>query len=163
MHSGKTVEVNNTDAEGRIVLADCMSYGCRKYQPDLVIDAATLTGAQLIATGYLHAGIVSNRDEVETLAVAVGKSSGDLVAPLPFAPEFLKSEFTSTVADMRNSVKNRMNAQSSCAAQFIYNHIDDLDIPWLHVDLAGPASTESGKGTGYGVGLLSEMARAWNK
>lgn len=159
MHSGKTVEVNNTDAEGRIVLADCVSYGCRKYQPDLVIDAATLTGAQMIATGLLHAGIVSNRDTVETLAVQTGKETGDLVCALPFAPEFFKAELASTVADMRNSVKNRLNAQSSCAAQFIYNHIEDLDVPWLHIDLAGPATTASGKGTGYGVSLIAEVAR----
>ncbi|NRA66625.1 MAG: leucyl aminopeptidase family protein [Pseudobacteriovorax sp.] len=161
MHSGKTVEVNNTDAEGRIVLADCMSYGCRKYKPDLVIDAATLTGAQMIATGINHAGVVSNRDDVEDLAVKVGKSTGDLVAPLPFAPEFYKEELKSVVADMRNSVKNRMNAQTSCAAQFIYNHVEDLDIPWLHIDLAGPSTTPSGLGSGYGVSLIANIANQY--
>lgn len=156
MHSGKTVEINNTDAEGRLVLADCVSYACRKYKLDLVVDAATLTGAQLVATGNLHAAVVSNQDEMEGLAVAAGKASGDLVAPLPFAPEFYKSEFSSKVADMRNSVKNRANAQSSCAAQFIYNHIEDTDTPWVHVDLAGPASIE-GLGTGFGVALMATM------
>ena len=69
----------------------------------------------------------------------VGQATGDLVAPLPFAPEFFQKEFESKVADMKNSVANRMNAQSSCAAQFVYSHIEDLDLPWLHVDLAGPA------------------------
>ena len=156
MHSGKTVEINNTDAEGRVVLADCVSYACRKYRPDLVMDAATLTGAQMVATGLLHAGVVTNEDKIEELAVKAGKTSGDLVNPLPFAPEFFKAEFKSQVADMRNSVKNRMNAQSSCAAQFIYNHIEDTETPWLHIDLAGP-SWNGGIGTGFGVGLMTEI------
>jgi len=159
MHSGKTVEVNNTDAEGRLLLADCLSYCARKYKADLLIDAATLTGAQLVATGMLHAAVVSNRTELDALAVKVGKESGDLVHPLPFAPEFYQNEFKSLVADMVNSVKNRSNAQSSCAAQFVYSHIDDLDIPWIHIDMAGPSSTGSGLGTGYGIQLISRLAR----
>ena len=161
MHSGKTVEVNNTDAEGRLVLADCMSYITRKYKPELIMDAATLTGAQLIATGMLHGAIVSNNEKVEKLASKVAKDSGDLVSPLPFAPEFFQDEFQSNVADMRNSVKNRMNAQSSCAAQFIYSHIDDIEPNWMHLDLAGPATTVSGLGTGYGVDLLSRIVDSY--
>jgi probable aminopeptidase NPEPL1 len=161
MHSGKTVEINNTDAEGRLVMADCASYLGRKFAPELLIDAATLTGAQLVATGLQHAAIVSNDDALENLARESGKISGDLVAPLPFAPEFFEEEFKSLVADMRNSVKNRMNAQSSCAAQFVYSHIDDLDLKWLHIDLAGPASTSSGLGTGFGVALISRIVQDW--
>ncbi len=161
MHSGKTVEVNNTDAEGRLVLADCLSYCARKYAPQLLIDAATLTGAQMVATGYLHAGIISNREDLEQLARKVGRETGDLVVPLPFAPELYQAEFRSQVADMVNSVKNRSNAQTSCAAQFIYSHIDDLDIPWLHIDMAGPANTPAGLGTGYGIQLISRLAREY--
>ena len=157
MHSGKTVEINNTDAEGRLVLADCMSYVTRKYKPELIMDAATLTGAQLVATGLLHGAIVTNRDKIEKLADKMGKESGDLVNPLPFAPEFFQDEFKSNVADMKNSVRNRMNAQSSCAAQFIYSHVDDIDPNWMHLDLAGPASTMACLGTGYGVDLLSRI------
>lgn len=158
MHSGKTVEINNTDAEGRVVLADVMSYLGRKFKPDLMINAATLTGAQMVATGLQHAGMVSNQVKSEALAIKAGYESGDLVAPLPFAPEFFKSEFASQVADMKNSVKNRMNAQSSCAAQFIYNHIEDLDIPWIHIDLAGP-SFSGELATGFGVGLIERIVR----
>lgn len=161
MHSGKTVEVNNTDAEGRLVLADCLSYCARKYSPQLLIDAATLTGAQMVATGYLHAGVISNREDLENLARKIGKETGDLVAPLPFAPELYQNEFRSQVADMVNSVKNRSNAQTSCAAQFIYSHIDDLDIPWLHIDMAGPANTPAGLGTGYGIQLIARLAREY--
>ncbi len=159
MHSGKTVEVNNTDAEGRIVLADCLSFCARKYQPDLMIDAATLTGAQMVATGMLHAGVVSNREDLETLAKKLGKETGDMVVPLPFAPELYQNEFKSQIADMVNSVKNRSNAQPSCAAQFIYSHVDDLDIPWLHIDMAGPSNTTSGLGTGYGIQLIARLAQ----
>ncbi|MBC7530161.1 MAG: leucyl aminopeptidase family protein [Oligoflexus sp.] len=161
MHSGKTVEVNNTDAEGRLLLADCLSYCARKYKPQLLIDAATLTGAQLVATGMVHAGVISNRSELDALAVKIGRESGDLVNPLPFAPELYQNEFKSLVADMVNSVKNRSNAQTSCAAQFVYSHIDDLDIPWLHIDMAGPSSTASGLGTGYGIQLIARLAREY--
>lgn len=158
MHSGKTVEVNNTDAEGRLVVADAASYVARRYEPDLLVDMATLTGAQLIATGLRHAAVVSNRAALEQAAVEAGRLSGDLTFPLPFSPEMFQAEFSSKVADMKNSVANRMNAQSSCAAQFIYSHIEDLDLPWLHVDMAGPASHEE-RGTGYGVALLAVLLR----
>lgn len=161
MHSGKTVEVNNTDAEGRLLLADCLSYCARKYKPQMLIDAATLTGAQLVATGMVHAGIISNRIDLEQLAGKVGRETGDLVNALPFAPELYQNEFKSMIADMVNSVKNRSNAQPSCAAQFVYSHIDDLDIPWLHIDMAGPASTASGLGTGYGIQLITRLAREY--
>ena len=80
-------------------------------QPDLLIDMATLTGAQLVATGKRHAGVVSNLEEVEIAAVRAGKASGDTVHPLPYAPELYRKEFKSKVADMKNSVKDRMNAQ----------------------------------------------------
>lgn len=158
MHSGKTVEINNTDAEGRMVLADGVSYAARVLGANVIIDAATLTGAQMIATGALHAAVVSNDAGLEQVALDAGTASGDLTHPLPFAPEFYKQEFASPVADMRNSVKNRANAQSSCAAQFIWWHIDNQRVRWCHVDLAGPA-WRFNRGTGYGVALLSEMVR----
>ncbi len=162
MHSGHTVEINNTDAEGRLVLADCASYVARKYKPEAVMDLATLTGAQLIATGHRHAGIVSNRGGFEAAAMSAGLSSGDMTFPMPFAPEFFQAEFRSKVADMRNSGADRMNAQSACAAQFVYSHIDDLDMPWLHVDLAGPAFRD-GRGTGFGVALVATLAASLKK
>jgi len=158
MHSGKTVEVNNTDAEGRLLLADGVSYAARVLGAEVILDAATLTGAQLMSTGLLHAAIISNDEALEQLVIAAGKASGDLVHPLPFAPEFYKQEFESTVADMCNSVKNRMNAQSACAAQFIFWHIDDVPVRWCHVDLAGPSFPKN-RGTGFGVALLSEAVR----
>ena len=158
MHSGKTVEINNTDAEGRLLLADGVSYAARVLGAEVILDAATLTGAQLMSTGLLHAAIISNDEDLEQLVIAAGKASGDLVHPLPFAPEFYRQEFESSVADMCNSVKNRMNAQSACAAQFVYWHIDDVPVRWCHVDLAGPSFPKN-RGTGFGVALLSEAVR----
>jgi probable aminopeptidase NPEPL1 len=166
-YAGKTVELNNTDAEGRLVLADGVSYASKTLNATHLIDMATLTGAQMVATGSKFSGIVCNDDDFELLAVKCGKVSGDLAHPLPFAPEFFNSEFDSKVADMKNSVKNRANAQSSCAAQFVYNHVDDewkeKGGKWLHVDMAGPSTHDSGRGTGYGVGLLVSLVEELNK
>jgi probable aminopeptidase NPEPL1 len=117
---------------------------------------ATLTGAQLMATGKRHAGIVCNDDALEQACIAAGKRSGDLVHPLPYAPELFRREFKSDVADLKNSVKDRMNAQSSCAAQFVAEHFVAYDGPWLHVDMAGPGDNGD-RGTGYGVALLTTL------
>lgn len=158
MHSGLTVEINNTDAEGRLLLADGVSYAVRKLGADIVIDAATLTGAQLIATGLVHAAVVTSDEELERTLVEAGRASGDLVHPLPFAPELYQREFKSPVADMRNSAANRANAQASCAAQFVYAHVADTDARWGHVDMAGPAFPKD-RATGFGVALLAETVR----
>jgi len=96
---------------------------------------------------------------VEEGARAAGLTSGDEVSPLPFAPEIYQNEFASAVADMRNSVKDRKNAQTSCAGQFIYSHIQELNVPWLHIDLAGPAMPGK-RASGYGVALISEVVRS---
>ncbi|MCO4773267.1 MAG: leucyl aminopeptidase family protein [Deltaproteobacteria bacterium] len=157
MYSGKTVEVNNTDAEGRLVLGDGVAHANKHLSPDVIVDLATLTGAQLMATGKRHAGIVTNDEDLEAAAVVTGRSTGELVHPLPYVPEFFRKEFKSEVADLKNSVKDRMNAQTSCAAQFVAEHLGDFDGSWLHVDLAGPSGLDNGRGTGYGVALLTEL------
>lgn len=160
-YSGKTVEINNSDAEGRIVLSDAVAHATKHYDDcDLVVDMATLTGAQLISTGKMHAGILANTEELEQIAVKAGLASGDLCYPLLYAPELLKKEFNSKVADMKNSVKDRSNAQCSCAGHFIESHIDpSYKGGWLHVDMAGPG-TKAERGTGYGVGLVLSLVGA---
>ncbi|MCB9743184.1 MAG: hypothetical protein H6740_11340 [Alphaproteobacteria bacterium] len=160
MHSGKTVEVNNTDAEGRLVLSDGLSWVMRNHKPDFAVDMATLTGAVLVSIGRVHAGIYCNDDALERRAVDAGKAIGEPVFPMLYAPELLRKEFKSAVADMKNSVKDRANAQSSCAGQFIHNHLPEDAPPWLHVDIAGTAWDAEHRGTGYGVGLLLELLRA---
>jgi len=164
--SGKTVEINNTDAEGRLVLGDGVAYCTdpenNTMNPKVIIDMATLTGAQMIATGRKHAGLVCDNEDMETLLVKLGKTTGDLVHPLPYAPEMFKSEFSSKVADMKNSVADRANAQSSCAGQFIANHLNEEwskreDTRWAHIDMAGPGNLKDGLATGYGVTLLHAL------
>ncbi len=157
LYSGRTVEVNNTDAEGRLVLGDGVAFASRDLEADVVIDMATLTGAQLVATGKRHAAIACNDEELEARAVVAGRVSGDLVHPLVWVPEFHRREFLSEVADMKNSVKDRGNAQSSCAAWFVFEHLDrGWGGKWMHVDIAGPSSADD-RGTGFGVALLLEL------
>lgn len=150
MYSGRKVEINNTDAEGRLVLADGLAWLTKHEDVDRVLDMATLTGAQMIATGKRHAALYVNSDALEDELVALGKATGELVHPLPFAPEFFRREFRSKVADLRNSVKDRANGQSSCAGQFLHEHIRSFKGEWAHIDLAGP-SVNQGRGTGFGV------------
>jgi probable aminopeptidase NPEPL1 len=153
LYSGKTVEVNNTDAEGRLVLGDGVAWAVRRLDPSVIVDMATLTGAQMTATGRRHAAIICNDADLERRTLEAGRLSGDLAHPLPHCPEFFRKEFKSKIADMKNSVADRANAQSSCAAQFVHNHVAPWTGPWLHVDIAGPASSME-RATGYGVALL---------
>jgi probable aminopeptidase NPEPL1 len=157
LYSGKSVEINNTDAEGRLVLADGVAWVCKHIEPDWLLDMATLTGAALISTGRTHSGVYSNSEALETAAVQAGKQAGEPCHPMVYAPELFRKEFSSDVADMKNSVKDRMNAQSSCAGQFIANHLPENAPPWIHVDIAGPATDPANNGTGYGVGLLMTL------
>jgi len=157
MKSGRTVEINNTDAEGRLVLADGVAWVSEVMKPDLLVDCATLTGGALVATGRVHAAIYTNDGDLEGAAVAAGLRAGEPVHPLVYAPELLRKEFKSHVADMKNSVRDRSNAQSSAAGQFIANHLPSPAPRWLHVDLAGPAWDGDDRGTGFGVGLLLEL------
>ncbi|KAJ1480547.1 hypothetical protein T484DRAFT_1759172 [Baffinella frigidus] len=155
MFSGKTVGV-----PGRLVLGDGVAHATKLLRPNLVIDMATLTGAQLVATGKKHAGVLANSEELERKAVAAGLRSGDFCFPLLYAPELLFPEFKSEVADMKNSVKDRGNAQSSCAGHFIEKHLAaDYTGGWLHIDMAGPG-TKDQRATGYGVGLVLALLDA---
>lgn len=159
-YSGKCVEINNTDAEGRLVLADGVAHATKHLKPSLVIDMATLTGAQMISTGRKHSAVLANTKELEERTVKAGRHSGDLAHPLIYAPELFKDEFKSKVADMKNSVKDRMNAQSSCAGTFIEQHLaSDYKGGWVHIDMAGP-STSDERATGYGVGLILSLLEA---
>nr|XP_033819314.1 probable aminopeptidase NPEPL1 [Geotrypetes seraphini] len=157
LYSGKTVEINNTDAEGRLVLADGVTYACKDLGADIIVDVATLTGAQGIATGKYHAAVLTNSEEWEVACVKAGRNCGDLVHPLVYCPELHFSEFTSAVADMKNSVADRDNAQSSCAGLFIASHIG-FDWPgiWVHIDIASPVHAGE-RATGYGVALLLSL------
>jgi len=157
MYSHRTVEVNNTDAEGRLVLADGVAYASEHIKPDIILDMATLTGAQGVATGRSHAAVVSNDEDLELATVIAGKNCGDLVHPLLFVPEFFKKEFNSVVADMKNSVADRSNAPCSAAGIFIWSHLNpSWKGSWVHIDMAYPAYSGE-RATGYGVGLIMSL------
>ncbi|KAI0244652.1 putative aminopeptidase npepl1 [Massospora cicadina] len=124
LYSGKTVEVNNTDAEGRLILGDGVAYASHDLTGvSHIIDMATLTGAQLITTGPRHAGFMVNKAAFESQVIEAAYSSGDLVYPLIYCPEFFMKDLESEVADMKNSNKNGpTTAASSLAGHFIEAH-----------------------------------------
>jgi len=157
MHSGATVEVLNTDAEGRLLLADGLSYA-RRYDPEMVIDLATLTGAQVVSLGSEAAAVMTSETDgsAERLYAIqrAGERSGERVHPLPMYDAY-RDHLESTVAD----IKNVGGKEAGCitAGKFLEHFVD---FPWMHVDLAGPAFLSTAKpyrpvgGTGFGVRLL---------
>lgn len=154
-YSGLTTEINNTDAEGRLVLADGVAHAVKDLRAELVVDMATLTGAQAVSTGQHFSSILATDEVLEKEVVVAGRHCGEGAHPGIFAPELLLSEFDSEFADMKNSVKDRNNAQSSCAGLFIYKHLKHAGHQgrWLHVDMYYPSFVGE-YATGYGVGLL---------
>jgi leucyl aminopeptidase len=156
--NGKTIEVNNTDAEGRLILADALAYAVDQGA-ERVVDIATLTGAVLFALGHTYAGLWSNDDTWFEQVRAAGDRSGELGWRMPLHPEYL--ELTKgTVADLQNAAEARV-AQSNYAAEFLRQFVDDR--PWVHVDIAGTAwgmtRNYVGKGaSGFGTRMLIELA-----
>ncbi len=158
-YSGKSVEICNTDAEGRLILADAISYCKRKYNPTEIIDLATLTGAILYALGDNYAGLFSNNDLIAKELLQAGKVSGEKLWRMPLEEAHLES-MKSELADLRNVSKLPKGcASSSTAAAFIQSFVEDT--PWAHIDIAGTAfnnQEENGEipkyGTGFGVRLL---------
>ena len=156
--SGQTVEVINTDAEGRLVLADALTYVQRNYKPATIIDLATLTGAILISLGHEWAGLFSNNDELASELQKVGEDSGDRLWRMPLAESFDRL-IDSPIADMKNV--GPREGGSITAAQFIQRFIEN-GVRWAHVDMAGkawsdkPGATYDKGATGFGVRLLDE-------
>lgn len=163
--SGQTVEVINTDAEGRLVLADAVYYTQEKYNPKFIINLATLTGAVIIALGNTYAGCFSNDDTLAEQIIESGKETHEDLWKLPLHKDFddtLKSE----CADMLNCPNNRGSASSSVAAQFIQRFVKK-DVPWAHLDIAGkawkkqPSSITPKGAVGYGVRLLNQLVHKY--
>src|SRR5450432_617474 len=156
--SGQTIEIINTDAEGRLVLADVLWYVAQKFKPKFMIDLATLTGAIIVALGTEYAGLFSNNDELSERLHAVGQATGEKVWRLPMGPEHDKM-MDSQFADMKNA--GARYGGSITAAQFLQRFVDDT--PWAHLDIAGTAmgapKTEINHswGSGYGVRLLERL------
>lgn len=165
--SGQTVEVLNTDAEGRLVLCDVMTYCQKNHKPKVMIDLATLTGAILIGLGNEYAGIFSESDTLIKELQDASKETGDAVWHMPFHKHY-DDELDSYIADMRNIGTSR-NAGSSKAAHFLKRFVEK-DLPWVHIDIAGTAFNSkkslpyNTKGaTGYGVSLLDAWVRKYEK
>jgi leucyl aminopeptidase len=157
-YSGQTIEVLNTDAEGRLVLADVLWYCQEKFDPRFMIDLATLTGAIIVGLGHEHAGLFSNNDELVGKLLAAGLATGEKLWRLPMGPEYDK-QLKSDIADMKN-ITGRPGG-SITAAQFLARFINEK--PWAHLDIAGTAwSTKDlptvPKGaSGFGVRLLDRL------
>ncbi|WP_296615362.1 leucyl aminopeptidase [Sphingomonas sp.] len=161
--SGKTIEVLNTDAEGRLVLCDVLHYAQQKFRPKAIIDLATLTGAIVVALGNERAGLFSNNDLLANAIAAAGQESGEPVWRLPLDPAYDKL-LDSEIADMKN-LNTGGGAGSITAGQFLQRFIAD-DLPWAHIDIAGVAwkaksnvAWEAGWATGFGVQLLDALVR----
>ena len=158
-YNGKTVEVNNTDAEGRLILADALAWAVEQGA-ERVIDLATLTGAVLVALGSTYAAVISNDDGLAGEISAAGEESGELVWRLPLHPEY-KEMMKGTVADLSN-LGTKREAGTITAASFLEEFVDGT--PWAHIDIAGTAwdvnRPYTGKGgSGYGVRLLVQLVR----
>ncbi|MFL5899044.1 MAG: leucyl aminopeptidase [Solirubrobacterales bacterium] len=158
-YNGKTVEVNNTDAEGRLILADALAYAVEQGA-ERIIDLATLTGAVEVALGSTYAGLVSNDDELAAEVNRAGEETGELVWRLPLHPEY-KELMKGTVADLSNLASKR-KAGTITAASFLEEFVGET--PWAHLDIAG-TSWDVGReyvgneANGFGVRLLIELAR----
>ena len=160
-HSGRTIEILNTDAEGRLILADALSYA-RSFKPHAIIDMATLTSAIKIALGTICAGVFGNHEKLKAMMIQAGQKTGERVWELPLwedYQEFIKSD----LADIKN-VGGKPGA-AIIAARFLQNFVGEY--PWVHVDLAGVDFSEQERpyvpkgATGFGARLLLQFLREW--
>lgn len=158
-YSGQTIEVLNTDAEGRLVLADALWYTQKHFKPKFIVDLATLTGAVIVALGTSRAGLFSNDDKLAEQLFKTGEKTGEEVWRLPLGDVYDK-QINSDIADMQNIGKDR-EAGSITAAQFLKRFVNDTT--WAHLDIAGTAWSKKDTditpkgGTGYGVRLLNQL------
>ena len=161
--SGKTVEILHTDAEGRLVLADAMTYAQKHYEPALMVDIATLTGAALVALGQHSSAIMTKDEALQTKLVKLGEESGDLVWPLPLWDEY-KASLKSTRADISNIATNFSRYGGCIEGGTFLSFFAEKDIPWVHIDIAprmnSIVSDKLAKGaTGEPVRLLVQLIK----
>lgn len=153
--SGKTVEVLNTDAEGRMVLADVLWYVQDKYKPKIMVDLATLTGSVLVALGTEYAGLFANDMSLMQKISQASEKTGEKVWNLPLAEEY-RSHMKSKFADLQNiSNQSGYGPGSTIAALFLEEFVNE--VPWAHLDIAGVAARRDNTATGFGVALLNQM------
>lgn len=164
-YNGKTAEVKNTDAEGRLILADALSYAVRHYKLDAIINIATLTGSCAYALGPFFGGLMSKHEELSARLLAAAKISGDRLWPLPFHDDY-KPAVRSTVADLCNSGNAKYRAGAITAGFFLKNFVGD--VPWVHLDVAGTSFDVPDMpyfrpgATGFGVRLFIDLVTNWS-
>lgn len=162
-YGGKTSEIINTDAEGRLILADALAYGIATYQPQAVVDLATLTGAVVIGLGHHYTGLMANNDQLAARLIEAGGQVGEPLWRLPLGPEYRK-QIDSRLADIKNTGSDR-SAGAITAACYLQEFVGET--PWAHLDIAGTAwdFTEKSyipKGpSGVGVRTLIACLRQW--
>ena len=137
-YAGKSVEIGNTDGEGRLILADAFAYVVRNYKPDRMIDVATLTGACVVALGFDYSGLFSNSDELARQLLEASKVTDDRAWRLPLYPE-LKEYIKSPIADLKNSSSVK-GGGANTAAEFLHQFTEGT--AWAHLDIAGSAYTQ---------------------
>jgi len=163
-YNGKTVEIIDTDAEGRLILADALSYTCDVYKPDLMIDVATLTGACAMALGVFYAGLFTQDEEVSERLLASSMHSGDQLWRLPLDDDY-RPAIHSDIADVKNTGSSTYKGGAITAALFLKEFVGKT--PWAHIDIAGvafgvPDLTYIRPGaTGFGIRLLTDIAMNW--
>ena len=161
--SGQTVEVINTDAEGRLVLADVLTYLQHTYKPQAIVDMATLTGAILVSLGKEHAGLFSNSDSLSEAVMQAGREVEETSWRMPMGKAY-DDMLKSHIADMKNI--GGPYGGSITAACFLERFIEN-DTPWVHLDIAGKAWSDKDRptvpkgGTGFGVRLLNQLVDNW--
>jgi leucyl aminopeptidase len=161
-YSGQTIEILNTDAEGRLVLADVLYYAQQRFAPKYMVDLATLTGAIIVGLGHEYAGLFSNSDELAQMLTAAGKETGEKVWRMPLAPlgEAYDKNIDSPIADVKNIGGGRAGG-SITAAQFLQRFVNGK--AWAHLDIAGMAWGDKDKpttpkgATAFGVRLLDRL------
>lgn len=164
-HSGKTIEVLNTDAEGRLVLADVLSYVQDTYAPHTIVDLATLTGAMMVALGQEYAGTFANDDDLWRGLESASAATGEKLWRLPLDPAW-KKDVEGTFGDVQNVAKMGRLAGGCTAAGFL-EHFIKKDVKWAHIDIAGTAWIKGDKptvprhGTGFGVRMLSHFVAGY--
>ena len=163
-YNGKTIEVLNTDAEGRVILADGLSYASKHYDPEYILDFATLTGAVLVALGHIATGVMGTDKDLMNKIMEASGSTGEKVWEFPLWPEFCK-QVQSEIADVKNTGAP-MQAGSIAGGAFLKEFVNE-NIPWVHFDIAGtawgakPSSLNpKGSATGWGVRLVLDMMDA---
>lgn len=165
-YGGITSEISNTDAEGRLVLADALAYGIQRYKPEVVVDIATLTGAATLGLSREYAALYATDDQLAEELTSAGQISGDAVWRMPLAPAYERF-MDSTIADVAQSPTDpQARAGSITAALFLKRFVDGPR--WAHLDIAGPARSDKAKGlitpggTGFGVRLLTTWLREFS-